>query len=143
MAYLVTNQRSRREFESIKQANVFRKELGLGAFVYEIDNFGNAIKLSENDIFRRINSEAEVQQMQEESERITRKVTTFEKQDTNNIANREKQGVEAKEEFGEERKSRKFFKYSLIAIMIIVVAIVVIFMILPLLKEFLQTFEAV
>ncbi|PIN72748.1 hypothetical protein COV21_01200, partial [Candidatus Woesearchaeota archaeon CG10_big_fil_rev_8_21_14_0_10_45_5] len=56
MAYLVTNERGRKEFESMLEAEDFLKQ-SPNSRVYEIDNFGNPLKLSEDDIAIRIRNE--------------------------------------------------------------------------------------
>ena len=137
MAYLVTNERGRKEFESMLEAEDFLKQ-SPNSRVYEIDNFGNPLKLSEDDIAIRIRNEKRAKGLLKEQ--------PLEKRPLPEIPIQAPISSEApkKEEKPEEKKEMSpLLKYGLIAIAVAIVIIVIIFMIVPLFQQLLKVYNSV
>jgi len=137
MAYLVTNERGRKEFESMLEAEDFLKQ-SPNSRVYEIDNFGNPLKLSEDDIVIRIRNEKRAKGLLKEQ--------PLEKRSLPEIPIQAPISSEApkKEEKPEEKKEMSpLIKYGLIAIAVAIVIIVIIFMIVPLFQQLLKVYNSV
>lgn len=139
MAYVVLNEKGRKEFESMIEAEEFIKE-SVNSRVYESDSFGNPTKLSQDDIAIRINDEKKAKGIIEEKPR-QEKEDVFVK-----IKNEEPVKSEESEE-GEGQAEKEtmspILKYGLIGIAMLIVLAVIIFMIVPLFQQFLDTFNSV
>jgi hypothetical protein len=133
MAYVVLNEKGRKEFESMIDAQEFIKE-SVNSRVYESDSFGNPTKLSQDDITIRINDEKKAKGLVEEKPRQ-------EKEDVFVKIKPEEQAEN--EEPPENEKMSPILKYGLIAIAGIIVLAVVFFMIVPLFQQFLDAFNSV
>lgn len=139
MAYVVLNEKGRKEFESMMEAEEFRKE-SVNSRVYESDSFGNPVKLSQDDISIRLNDEKKAkgiveQKPKQENEDVFVKIKNEEPLESEESAKGEGQA--------EKETMSPILKYGLIGIAALIVLAVIIFMIVPLFQQFLETFNAV
>ncbi|MCX6710341.1 MAG: hypothetical protein NTV63_05330 [Candidatus Woesearchaeota archaeon] len=126
MTYLVHSTRTRREFESLREASDFMRA-DSNSRIYEIDGFGNPIKISPEELIKRLSLEDKAHAPETESKIV--------------IKNPEMLVPDEKKP--EESPMRMYFKYGLLFIMALIVLAIVIFMIIPMINEFSNTFNRI
>ncbi|MCX6711123.1 MAG: hypothetical protein NTZ02_03480 [Candidatus Woesearchaeota archaeon] len=137
MAYLVTNERGRKEFDSMLEAEDFLKQ-SPNSRVYEIDNFGNPLKLSEDDIAIRIRNEKKAKGLLKEQPLEKRPLPEIPIQ-----APISSEGPKKEEKPEEKKEMSSLMKYGLMAIAAAIVILVIIFMIVPLFQQLLKVYNSV
>ena len=126
MTYIVHSTRTRREFESLREASDFMRE-DSNSRIYEIDGFGNPVKISPEELIKKLSLEDNAHALETENKIV--------------IKNPEMLMPDEKKE--EESPTRRYFKYGVLFIMALIVLAIVIFMIIPMINEFSNTFNQI
>ncbi|MEM3370522.1 MAG: hypothetical protein QW471_02400 [Candidatus Woesearchaeota archaeon] len=136
MTYVVSSEKGRREFETLREAYEFSKESALSR-IYEIDHFGNAQKLSQDDITIKLRQENSLKEKREQEK-------VEEPQEKKSEVTVKIELEKPKEELVEKNEQlNPLLKYGLILIALIITGAVIYFFILPMLRELLDVFSRV
>jgi len=140
MTYLVTNEKGRREFESILEAEDFIKQ-SMHSRVYEVDGFGNLTKLSEDEITVKIRNEKNSKEAemppQTENQEAKAEISPEQRREER------KEGHPELEAEPKNNETNPIIKYALIAIALIIVAAVIILMIVPMFRQLMSVYSSV